>query len=88
MEREAREECGFIVKVRTSVGKAVQIIYSAEEREYFEKICEFVEVEMVGAAAQSEPDHQVDWLSLDQALGALTHESHRWAVDRLRKRHL
>jgi 8-oxo-dGTP diphosphatase len=86
VEREAREECGFIVRPRAVVGRAVQFVYSFEEEEYFEKICEFVEAELIGATDKSEDDHELHWLSIAQALDSLSHESHRWALDHFSRR--
>jgi 8-oxo-dGTP diphosphatase len=80
VEREAREECGFVLKPGAVTGKAIQFVYSTEEEEYFEKICEFVNAELVGTVASAEEDHELVWLSLDQAFASLSHESHRWAV--------
>lgn len=84
VEREAMEECGFVLKTRAVVGRAIQFVYSTEEKEYFEKICEFVDAELVGATARSEDDHELQWLSIAQALNSLSHESHRWALDQLK----
>jgi 8-oxo-dGTP diphosphatase len=82
VEREAREECGFVLKPRAVVAKAIQFVYSAEEKKYFEKICEFVEADLVGAVPRIEHDHELSWLNVDQAVASLSHESHRWAVSR------
>jgi len=87
VEREAMEECGFILKSRALVGRAVQFVYSFEEEEYFEKVCVFVEAELVGTTTKTEDDHELHWLPIAQALDCLSHESHRWAaghVDRAR----
>jgi 8-oxo-dGTP diphosphatase len=85
VQREAREECGFVLSPRGLVARAIQFVYSTEEKKYFEKICEFVEAELVGSEDPLEPDHELIWLSLDQAQASLSHESHRWAVGLLRK---
>ena len=80
VEREAREECGFILKPGGLVARAIQFVYSTEEKKHFEKICEFVEADLEGTEAPLEPDHELVWLSHDQAQASLSHESHRWAV--------
>jgi len=82
VEREAQEECGFVLKPGAVAMQAIQFVYSSEEHQYFEKICEFVEAELIGTVAPSEKDHQTVWLNVDQAVDALSHESHRWAVSR------
>jgi len=81
--REVMEECGFIVKPGTVVGQAIQFVYSTEEEEYFEKVCVFVEAELVGTTTKSEDDHELHWLTMAQALDCLSHESHRWAAGHL-----
>jgi 8-oxo-dGTP diphosphatase len=78
--REAQEECGFILKPGATTGRAIQFVYSTEEREYFEKICEFMDADVVGTVAPTEQDHELLWLTADQALDILHHEAHRWAV--------
>ena len=85
VEREAMEECGFVLKPRGLVASAIQFSYSTEEKKYFEKICEFVEAELLGSEVALEADHELLWLSLDQAQASLTHESHRWAVTLLNR---
>ncbi|HZS29378.1 MAG TPA: NUDIX domain-containing protein [Candidatus Angelobacter sp.] len=82
VEREAREECGFILRVHSRLGSAIQFCYSEGERAYFEKICDFLGADLVGVTTQTEPDHQVLWVSPEQACSMLLHESHRWAVQR------
>ncbi len=81
--REAREECGFVLKTGVVAAQAIQFVYSTEEEEYFEKICDFVEAELIGTVAPLEDDHELNWLSLEQALDSLSHESQRWALARV-----
>jgi 8-oxo-dGTP diphosphatase len=78
--REGLEECGFVLQPRTRIGRAMEICYSSEEREYFEKDSFFIEAEIVGHGTQSELDHELVWMFADQARQALSHGSHRWAV--------
>lgn len=80
--REGLEECGFILEPGATTGRAIQLCYSLQERVFFEKICEFMDAELVGTSDPLEPDHELLWLSVDQALDVLFHESHRWAVAR------
>jgi 8-oxo-dGTP diphosphatase len=80
--RESKEECGFVLNAGRVIGRAIQFVYSTEEERYFEKICEFVEAELIGMVAPSEDDHELSWLDLNEALKSLSHESHRWAVAR------
>jgi 8-oxo-dGTP diphosphatase len=80
--REAMEECGFVLKPGRVMERAIQFVYSTAEKKYFEKICEFMQAELISTAAPSELDHEVMWLSEDQARACLSHESHCWAVSR------
>jgi len=80
--REGREECGFVLKPCARIGRAMEICYSSEEKEYFEKDSFFIEAEIVGHGPQSELDHELVWMSADSAGDALSHGSHRWAIHR------
>ena len=80
VEREALEECGFVIQVQSMLGRAVQFCYSEEESAYFEKICDFLQAQIVGITAPSEPDHQILWVTPEQACAMLLHESHCWAA--------
>jgi len=82
VEREAKEEGGLILKPRASIGKAIEIVYSAEEAACFEKQCEFFEAELIGQVLAHEQDHELRWVTLDDAVTLLSHESHRWALRR------
>ena len=83
VEREAMEECGLVVRARSLLGRAVQIVYSAQEKACFEKQSTFLEADLLGLESHSNSDHQLDWLSVQEAVKTLSHESHRWALERL-----
>jgi 8-oxo-dGTP diphosphatase len=82
VQREAREEGGLILKLRTSIGEAIEIVYSAEENACFEKKSVFIEAEVIGEVQSRERDHELVWVSLDHAVSLLSHGSHRWALRR------
>jgi 8-oxo-dGTP diphosphatase len=82
VERESREECGFVLRSGRVIARAIQFVYSSEKHEYFEKICDFVEAELIDMVAPVEDDHELIWLDLDEALKFLSHESQRWAIAR------
>jgi 8-oxo-dGTP diphosphatase len=82
VEREGREEGGFVLRSRAHLGRAMEICYSVEEGLYFEKDSYFIEAEVVGQATQTELDHHLLWMTAEQAEQALSHGSHRWAVQR------
>ena len=83
VEREGREECGFVLEVRGLLGRAIEICYSAEEEQYFEKDSFFFESDVVGRVGRTELDHELLWLKPEDAIAKLSHESHRWAIRRL-----
>lgn len=80
--REAREECGFVLEPGALLGRALEICYSSEEKQYFEKDSFFLEAEIVGHVPPTELDHELLWLSVDDASAILKHGSHRWALQR------
>lgn len=80
--REAREECGFIVRPIAVVTRAVEIVYSSSEGACFEKRSVFIEAALVDVVAGGEDDHRLVWLAPAAAIAHLAHESHRWAVRR------
>jgi len=81
--REGREECGFVLKPLAQLGRAMEICYSSEEGEYFEKDSFFIEAVIVGHEAPTELDHELHWMIAEKAGEALTHDSHRWALQRV-----
>ena len=78
--REGIEEAGLILAPRSQLGRAIEIVYSAEENTCFEKQCVFIEADVVGQTASHESDHQLIWVDLDQAIRILSPESHRWIL--------
>ncbi|HUK31762.1 MAG TPA: NUDIX domain-containing protein [Candidatus Acidoferrum sp.] len=86
--REAREECGLVLKIRPVkegglILRAVDIVYSEEERQFFEKRCTFVVAEIARRVDAAEKVHELLWMSLEEAAQKLSPPSHRWAVERL-----
>jgi 8-oxo-dGTP diphosphatase len=82
VEREAREECGLVIEPRGIVGTATEIVHSPAGHSGFEKESVFVEAVVVGRTPPTEPDHELVWLSPAEASARLSHESHRWVVQR------
>lgn len=81
--REGGEECGFVLKPERLLGTAIEICYAEDEQQYFEKHSTFFAAQIVGSTTKIEADHELLWLSPRQALEALSHGSHRWAVQQL-----
>ena len=80
--REGQEECGFVLNPIVTIGRAVEVCYSAEEKAYFEKDSFFIQAEIAGQAEKIEADHELLWLLPQQAISMLTHRSHAWAVQK------
>jgi 8-oxo-dGTP diphosphatase len=83
IEREAQEECGLILKALSRIGQAIELCHSVANDAYYEKDSIFIEADVVGSTSAIEPDHQLLWLDADDAISALSHGSHRWAVQRV-----
>jgi 8-oxo-dGTP diphosphatase len=79
--REAREECGFAVHTGNLRGRAIEICFSREEQQYFDKVCYFIEAQVTGREAPLEPDRELLWLTAQEAVKLLLHGSHRWAIE-------
>ena len=83
IRREGAEECGFVLKPQRLLGRAIEICYAEDEQQYFEKHSTFFAAEVVGSTTKTEADHELLWLIPGDALQALSHGSHRWAVHQL-----
>jgi 8-oxo-dGTP diphosphatase len=78
--RELREECGLSAELGESLGVADEFVFSEAEQTHFAKRSRFFRGRAGLAAGPGEPDHALEWLSLDQAEAQLAHASHRWAI--------
>lgn len=78
--REAREECGFVVRIVERIAVADQFAHSVPARRYVMKRSTFFRAEQLGAVAKLETNHLLRWVSLPEATRVLSPESHRWAV--------
>ena len=79
--RETREECGLESRVGDWLARAIDIVYSPSDRCHFEKRSTFVDAHCSEHRGQGiEPDHALEWMTPEDAIGQLAHPSHRWAV--------
>lgn len=79
--REAREECGLIVRVGVWRCAAIEQVSAAKEQTHFEKRSTFCDAVVIASAGDAiEADHALMWVSAQEALELLRPESHRWAV--------
>lgn len=81
MDREAREECGLGARILRPIGRADQRCTTRSGRHYT-KQCEYFEAEFIpGTECEpSEPDHQLLWMSPDEAIRSLMLEADVWAL--------
>jgi 8-oxo-dGTP diphosphatase len=78
--REAREECGLLVRADREVAQAVQFSYSKTERCHFEKRIVFLRAILFGTTAAVEADHELVWQPAATAAARMWHESHGWVL--------
>ena len=85
LRREALEEAGLRPGELSVIGEAWEYVYAAEEGMYYCKqgVFFYGPANELAEAGQ-ESDHELVWLSLDEALASLVHGSQRWAVNRYR----
>jgi 8-oxo-dGTP diphosphatase len=83
IQRESKEECGLDLEPIRLLGRAVEYVYSPAEKTCFEKPSTFFEAAITAIGTAQELDHQLVWMNLEQAMDALSYESHCWAVRRL-----
>jgi 8-oxo-dGTP pyrophosphatase MutT (NUDIX family) len=81
LRREVAEECALDVSVHQGLGDAIQIVGGRDHSPAIEKRSRFFSVHVRGAI-ERRPDHEVIWMTPDQALNHVTNDSHRWALRR------
>jgi 8-oxo-dGTP diphosphatase len=79
--REVAEECALRVTITHSLGDAIYIVGGRDGRPATEKRNSFFGAE-IECAIEQEPEHDVLWLTLAEALRTATNSSHRWAITR------
>jgi len=80
IDREALEEAGLVVGGHTLIGRADELAFCTSQRVHYRKICRFLTAELVEEHGGGEADHELEWLSPEQAVRELAHGSQRWAV--------
>jgi 8-oxo-dGTP pyrophosphatase MutT (NUDIX family) len=78
--REVEEECGLRIVLGPRLGVADELVFAADEGKHYRKRCTFFLGEVIGTSGTGEPDHELLWLSPQDAMAMLLHESQRWAV--------
>lgn len=82
--RECWEEVGLRVRLIRLLGYADQFAYGIPEERYFQKQCTFFLAELAESErGPGEHDHELHWMTRDEALNSLVHESERWILAEL-----
>ena len=83
LKREFREETGYDIRILAELGLAGQYVYARQEDTYYNKLCRFYRVDLIGCQRNAqEDDHLPHWLLLEAVASQLTEEAHRWALRR------
>jgi 8-oxo-dGTP diphosphatase len=80
VRREAIEECGLVIRLGRAIGSATEIVHSPAGNDGVEKESVFFEATVAAQADAVQPEHEVAWLSAADAMGRLSHRSHKWAL--------
>lgn len=78
--RETLEECGLQIRTRSFLCCVDEFVFCAEEAIHYRKRCSFFLAELSGAVSGREPEFELEWIQLSEAVAWLTHEGHRHAV--------
>jgi GNAT superfamily N-acetyltransferase/8-oxo-dGTP pyrophosphatase MutT (NUDIX family) len=79
--REVAEECALRVAITRCLGDAIFIVQGRDGRPATEKRNRFFSAEIAGVL-ERRPEHEVLWLSPEDARHTATNQSHRWAITR------
>jgi 8-oxo-dGTP diphosphatase len=78
--REAYEECGLLVEIIGPLCTADELVLASSKKTYYRKRCTFFSAKVVGLDGGGEDDHELLWMSPDEAATRLTHRSQIWAI--------
>ena len=80
--REFWEECGLEVTAGAWSARAIDCVYSPNDRVVYEKLSTFIDATWTGRRGiGQEPDHELEWVTTDVAAAKLRDPSHRWAIE-------
>ena len=79
LARDVQEEGGLQVDGLQRIGEAWECVYAVEEDRYYCKLGVFFSGMGIEQFEDQEDDHQLIWLSPEQALTFLIHGIHCWA---------
>ena len=76
------EEIGMGIRIDKKIGIAMQHIYVPEVDLYISKEGHFYHATLLSLISEnSEASHELLWLTKEEALEKIFHESHRWAIE-------
>ncbi len=82
LHREVLEEIGMSISIDGEIGVATQHIYVAEADVYITKEGHFYKATLLEQVSEtSETTHELQWLSKEDALEKIFHQSHKWALE-------
>ncbi len=82
LHREVREEIGMGIRIDKKIGVAMQHIYVPEVDIYVSKEGHFYHATLLSQISEnSEASHELIWLTKEEALEKIFHESQRWAIE-------
>jgi 8-oxo-dGTP diphosphatase len=80
LHREVKEEIGGEIEIISKIGEAIEHSFADELNQYFTKYGYFYKA-IVLKTGVGEADHELQWLSFDEALSKLVPLSQKWAVN-------
>lgn len=78
--REVREELALSVRLIRTLGEATQYFYSAACDRYYRMKAIFFRGEFTFEPAGGSPEHELEWVPVDEVEDACFHASHAWAI--------
>lgn len=84
LRREVAEECGLALTAVRELGRAAEHVHVALDDRCFRKDGTFFVAVAAGpAGTATEADHVLAWVSPEEAIARLAHESQAWVVRRV-----
>lgn len=81
LERELLEETGYSVSIGNYIGNAKQYFMSSKNEPILNDGNFYICILLEKINNQSEEDHEVEWLKIDEFEHLLFHDHHIWAVN-------
>ena len=80
LEREVMEETGHSIKVNEHLGQSGQYYFSRFRKKHIFKTGDFFACKIGDVQSKAAKDHELVWLSSEEALKNLNHDFQKWAV--------